>query len=208
MSILSAELPAATLAERRAIRRHQRKLRQSLSPQQRACATDQITAKLLSLPALVAASDIALFLAFDGEPDMHMLITTLWQLEKRVWLPTLHPFSPGNLLFVRYTAATKLRANPFQIMEPLIDVRRVTPLQQLDVMLIPLVAFDHRGYRLGMGRGYYDRTLASWQRDQFLPIGIAYDHQCIDHLPTANWDIPLPTIVTPSTLWQWPIPSC
>ena len=98
-----------------------------------------------------AAHSIAVFLSFDGELDTGPLIEQLWTLGKRVYLPVLHPFSPGHLLFLRYAPETPLVRNRFNILEPRLDVRQVLPLGELDVVLTPLVAFDHTGQRLGMG---------------------------------------------------------
>lgn len=60
------------------------------------------------------------------------------------------------------------------------------------MMFIPLVAFDEKGERLGMGGGFYDRTLAGWQKKGFYPVGLAHDCQQVDELPAAQWDVPLP----------------
>ncbi|ADO10697.1 Uncharacterized protein ygfA [Pantoea vagans C9-1] len=70
-------------------------------------------------------------------------------------------------------------------------------------MLVPLVAFDQHGQRLGMGGGFYDRTLQNWRQHGFLPVGLAHDCQQVDSLPVAEWDVPLPAVMTPSKLWQW-----
>lgn len=72
-------------------------------------------------------------------------------------------------------------------------------IHQLDVVITPLVAFDITGNRMGMGGGYYDRTLANWRTDQRpLPIGYAHDCQQVDKLAKQHWDIPLPYIITPT----------
>ena len=74
------------------------------------------------------------------------------------------------------------------------------PTHELDVILMPLVGFDNDGNRLGMGGGYYDRTLAYTRHAIKKPvlIGVAHDLQRVDRLPYASWDIPLNAIVTPT----------
>ncbi|BFO11703.1 hypothetical protein GGER_42130 [Serratia rubidaea] len=124
---------------------------------------------------------------------------------KRLYLPVLHPFSPGNLLFLHYHAGSVLRPNRFNILEPELDVRNVLPTSQLAVILAPLVAFDAQGQRLGMGGGFYDRTLQQWQHGGPYPIGLAHDCQQVESIPSEHWDIPLPEIVTPSKVWAWQI---
>ncbi len=81
-------------------------------------------------------------------------------------------------------------------------------MSQLDIIFTPLVAFDATGQRLGMGGGFYDRTLQDWeiayaqQRGPY-PIGLAHDCQRVDVLPVQDWDVPLPEIITPSTHYLW-----
>ena len=69
----------------------------------------------------------------------------------KVYLPVLHPFSRGNLLFLHYHPHSELVVNRLKITEPKLDVRDVLPLSELDVLITPLVAFDEQGQRLGMG---------------------------------------------------------
>ena len=108
------------------------------------------------------AKHIALYLANNGELDLKPFIRWCWQQNKHLYLPVVHPFSKGNLLFLRYNPKSTMVINRYKIEEPKLDVREIKPIQQLDVMLTPLVAFDSTGARIGMGGGYYDRTLAKW----------------------------------------------
>lgn len=71
--------------------------------------------------------------------------------EKQIYLPVLHPFCPGHLLFLHYRPDSQLIRNRLNILEPQLDVRDVLPLKRLDVVITPLVAFDRDGQRLGMG---------------------------------------------------------
>lgn len=189
--------------ERQAIRTHVRHLRRGLSAEQQKLAANSVAEHALNVASIDRAQHIALFLSVDGELNTRPLIARLWQQHKQVYLPVLHPFSAGNLLFIRYTPETLLTPNRLRIPEPPLDVRQIIPLDQLDVMFVPLVAFDKQGQRLGMGGGFYDRTLQHWRSHRFLPIGLAHDCQQVDTLPTESWDIPLPAMLTPSRLWQW-----
>ena len=189
--------------ERQAIRTHVRHLRRGLSAEQQTLAADSVAEHALNVAPVAQAQHIALFLSVDGELNTRPLLARLWQQKKQVYLPVLHPFSRGNLLFVRYTPETELVSSRLRIPEPPLDVRHIIPLDRLDVMFVPLVAFDKQGQRLGMGGGFYDRTLQNWRRHNFLPLGLAHDCQQVEALPTAEWDIPLPAILTPSRLWQW-----
>ncbi len=77
------------------------------------------------------------------------------------------------------------------------------PLSKLDVLITPLVAFDEQGQRLGMGGGFYDRTLQNWRDIGLQPVGYAHDCQGVERLPVEEWDIPLPAVITPTKVWQW-----
>lgn len=188
---------------RQQIRQSTRKKRQQLSAIEQQTAAQKIMQNALTHPKVNLAHNIALFLSFDGEIDTQPLISALWQQSKNVYLPVLHPFNRHNLLFLRYTTETQLVKNRFNIDEPPLDVTQVLPPSQLDIMMIPLVAFDEQGQRLGMGGGFYDRTLANWKQKGFYPIGLAHDCQQVQSLPVAHWDIPLPEIITPQKIWHW-----
>ncbi|MGJ0627308.1 5-formyltetrahydrofolate cyclo-ligase [Xenorhabdus bovienii] len=191
------------LSLRKSIRKQIRQLRQNLSPEQQSQFAQQVAQNAMSHPKIQQANKIALYLAFDGELDTRPLIQQFWQQNKQVYLPVLHPFSQHHLLFLHYHPETSLHYNRFNIEEPPLDVRQILPVSELDVMFIPLVAFDSTGQRLGMGGGFYDRTLAKWQQQNFYPIGLAHDFQLVNSLPSASWDIPLPEIITPEKIWRW-----
>ena len=190
-------------SERQQIRAQIRRQRQALSPQQQQQAAQQVAERALSLPLLAQARNVALFLSFDGELDTRPLISRLWQRGQQVYLPVLHPFSTGQLLFIRYLPDTPLTPNRYGIPEPSLNLTELAPLNILDIILVPLVAFDARGQRLGMGGGFYDRTLQHWQQHGVLPAGLAHCCQQVPALPTEQWDIPLPVIITPEKVWQW-----
>jgi len=150
---------------------------------------------------------VAIYKTNDGELDTQALIEYLWQQNIQVFLPVLHPFSDGHLLFLEYTSNSAMRANGFGILEPRLECQKVCPVKQLDVMFTPLVAFDDRGNRLGMGGGFYDRTLVSFSKNtadqKTKVIGIAHDIQKTLTLPVQAWDIPLPHILTPSRFYNF-----
>ncbi|MFV0261462.1 MAG: 5-formyltetrahydrofolate cyclo-ligase [Kluyvera sp.] len=194
---------SATPHSRQEIRQLIRQRRRALTPQQQTLFGQQAAARMMAWPPVVMAQTVAVFLSFDGELDTQPLIEQLWRAGKRVYLPVLHPFSPGNLLFLHYHPHSELVMNRLKIREPQLDVRDVLPLNQLDVLITPLVAFDEQGQRLGMGGGFYDRTLQNWQQHGIQPVGYAHDCQQVDALPVEQWDIPLPAAITPSKVWQW-----
>lgn len=191
--------------QRSQIRKTVRAKRNALSSLAQTIAAQDIVEQIQKLPQFQSAQNIALYLSADGELDTHPLIELCWSRNKNVYLPVLHPFSAGHLLFIHYTHETKMVENRFSIQEPQLDKTKVLPINQLDIIFTPLVAFDSTGQRLGMGGGYYDRSLENWYKTGkgALPIGIAHDCQQVNMIPSEKWDIPLPTIVTPSKVWSW-----
>ncbi|HCQ7057209.1 5-formyltetrahydrofolate cyclo-ligase [Klebsiella oxytoca] len=188
---------------RQQIRQQIRQRRRALTPEQQTQFALQAADRMMAYPPVLLAQTVAVFLSFDGELDTLPLIDQLWRAGKRVYLPVLHPFSPGNLLFLHYHPSSELVVNRLKIREPKLDVRDVLPLSQLDVLVTPLVAFDAAGQRLGMGGGFYDRALQNWRQHRLQPVGYAHDCQQVDALPTEQWDIPLPAVITPSKTWLW-----
>jgi 5-formyltetrahydrofolate cyclo-ligase len=202
--------PASQLAtSRQAIRNQVRARRRALSSHQQsefALAAAQHTMQYLKQ---IGANSVALYLASDGELDTTPLIQHLWQADIETYLPLLHPFSPGNLLFLQYHSQSPLKINRYGIPEPRLDVRRLIPVAQLDVIITPLVAFDGEGNRMGMGGGFYDRTLGNMPTDgspkagRPRAIGFAHDCQRVPSLPCEPWDVPLQAIITPTGLLEF-----
>ena len=110
--------------QRQAIRQLIRQRRRELTLSQQRFAAEKIAERVVAHAHIKAAHSIAVFLSFDGELDTGPLIEQLWTLGKRVYLPVLHPFNPGHLLFLRYAPETPLVRNRFNILEPRLDVRR------------------------------------------------------------------------------------
>ncbi|MFC5076500.1 putative 5-formyltetrahydrofolate cyclo-ligase [Vibrio thalassae] len=194
-----------SLSTRQQIRTLVRSRRQAISSNQQNMHANDLVVRVSQLSALNTAKKVALYLAKDGELDTLPTIHWLWTQDIETYLPVIHPFSKGQLLFLRYDQNTVLIRNRYQILEPKLSQCAICPVSQLDIIFTPLVAFDASGQRLGMGGGYYDRTLAPWENTPVGPtaIGLAHDCQQIDALPTESWDIPLETIITPSKTWHW-----
>ena len=189
-----------------------------LTNQQHTDAAKRIASRLRTLPFLDNSTTIAGYLVNDGEVNLTYFFESIWQssLDKKFALPVLHPVCKGHLLFLSYTQHSQLVKNKYNIEEPVLSCENVIPVRQCDVILMPLVGFDVNGNRLGMGGGYYDRTLSFTQRapdshsfsGSKAPklVGIAHDIQEVDALPVAPWDVPLDAIVTPSRTLQFTKP--
>ncbi len=194
-TILSNRMKSTQQTLRNQLRQQIRKTRANLTALQQQQAEDSITQQALALIEARNAQHIALYVSFDGEISTEKLIKTLWAQDKHVYLPVLHPFNPNHLLFLRYLPDTPMLKNKFGIWEPKLNVQNVLPLDELDILFTPLVAFDKQGNRLGMGGGFYDRTLQNWRNSSFIPVGLAHQCQQVEQLPTEVWDVPLHQIL-------------
>ena len=182
------------------IRQQIRLARRSLSNEQQTTDAKKLLTLLIQLDKVQQAKNIAISIAFDGEIQTMPFIEWCWENNKQVYLPVVHPFNKGHLLFLHYTANTEMIINQYGISEPKLKQQLTCPIKQLDIIFTPLVAFDKQGNRIGMGGGYYDRMLAPWfsEKSGPYPIGLAHDCQLVQQLPTEAWDVPLPEIITPS----------
>ena len=181
-SILSNRMKSTQQTLRNQLRQQIRKTRANLTALQQQQAENSITQQALALIEERNAQHIALYVSFDGEISTDKLIKTLWAQDKHVYLPVLHPFNPNHLLFLRYLPDTPMLKNKFGIWEPKLNVQNVLPLDELDILFTPLVAFDKEGNRLGMGGGFYDRTLQNWQNSSFITVGLAHQCQQVEQL--------------------------
>ncbi|MBW3140638.1 5-formyltetrahydrofolate cyclo-ligase [Ferrimonas balearica] len=182
----------------RAACRHQlRQARRALSPEQQKQAAIGLARHLPDHTLVQHAQSVALYIANDGELDPHLLAEVLHTRGKRLALPVLHPFHSQHLLFLEFQPGQPMRTNRYGIPEPDLDKTRVVPMAELDLILLPLVGFDNAGNRMGMGGGFYDRTLGCLDmgaRPQL--IGLAHECQRVDQLPVAPWDVPMDAIAT------------
>ncbi len=145
---------------------------------------------------------LALYYSVGNEVNLEHLFHYAWALNKTLFLPVLSRFPKGHLWWIQYIENTPMYLNRYQIPEPVHSGHaRRTKLRSLDVVFMPLVGFDDKGNRLGMGGGFYDRSLSrcfrqstTWHRP--VRIGVAYSWQQLTKIPNEPWDIPLDAIVT------------
>ncbi|AUI67182.1 MULTISPECIES: 5-formyltetrahydrofolate cyclo-ligase [Glaesserella] len=179
--------------QRQKLRKQMRAKRLALSSEQQTLAAQSIIPKSLELIEQHSAQHIAFYLPFNGEISPLALINELTKQGKDLYLPVLHPFSANQLLFLKYQGQEQLEMNRFGILQPKLDVRNVLPLSELEIIFVPLVACDKQCNRLGMGGGFYDRTLA--QAKHLISVGLAHHCQQVEQLPIESWDEPLDYIV-------------
>ncbi len=185
------------------LRRDFRELRRKLTASQQERAGHALFDVVSPLPQYRHARRLAFYLPNDGEIDPGTLLEHCVQGGKTCYLPVVHPSGHNRLHFVRYDPNAPLLLNRFGIAEPRLTHSRIAPVWTLDIIFLPLVAFDRSGTRLGMGGGYYDRSLAhasARKTQKPLLIGLAHSCQEVGVLPRAPWDVALHMVATEKEL--------
>ncbi len=192
-----------------ALRNAIRDKRRSLSPDQQAVAARGLLAQLQSVAAFLAATKIALYLTHDGEIDPRDVMKWCWQNSKQAYLPMVVQGEKNTLLFANVNEQTEYVENRFSIKEPVVEQDQIIQAQRLDLVLVPLVAFDQNGNRIGMGGGFYDTTFAFLKekltdQSHHNPrlIGIAHEIQKVGDIAAEHWDVPLTTVVTDKNIYN------
>lgn len=152
--------------------------------------------KILSEDLLKKADKIAAFSSFQNEPRTRKIIESLWLKNKSVFLPIINE---GSMNFFSYTSQTPIIENVFGIEEPDLSYAKSVSVESLDLILVPLVAFDKDCNRIGMGEGYYDKALSDLNnsnKKRTHLMGVAYNFQKVEQIKPNKWDVPLDCIVT------------
>ena len=182
--------PFMTKAE---IRTQMRQQRAALAETTRQAASQAITTALLARPEFQRGQEIACFLSLPQEIVTDGLLTACRQQHKRVCVPVWDPAS-NTYLLARWAPAQALMPGPHSVPEP--TAWQAVDLQTVDLVIVPGLAFDKQGGRLGYGKGYYDRILAGC-RATCCKIGLGYAWQVIDGpLPLASHDVHMDLLVT------------
>ncbi|MGD8558732.1 MAG: 5-formyltetrahydrofolate cyclo-ligase [Gammaproteobacteria bacterium] len=194
------------MASRKNLRSTIRAQRRALTEQQLSDYANQFAHHVSKSRLFLNSQRVAFYIANDGELDPSILMAQAWAMGKDCYLPIVTETHDKSLWFAPYEPDQPMVANQFGIPEPDVSRRKWVKARLLDLVIMPLVAFDRKGNRLGMGAGYYDRTLAflkhrqQWIKPRLLGIGYSFQQQkAIDHQP---WDVPLAYIATEKKLFK------
>lgn len=151
-----------------------------------------IAKQLVQLQEFKEANTIAITLSRFPEVDTWQIIRNGWQLGKRIVVPKCFP-QTKEMVFKEITSFTQLESVYFGLFEPIEGQTIEVPKAELDLIIVPGMAFTSDGYRLGFGGGYYDRYLQDFKGTT---ISLAFSSQIHNNLPIENHDIPVKTIIT------------
>ena len=183
------------------LRARYRSLRQRLDGPSRSRKNRRINQRLEDLAVLKTGQRIAAYLASPEEAAIDAFIEFAWQRQQSIFLPCIDS-ARGQMTFVQYHPDAPLKKNRFGLLEPA-DRTDIVQASELNCALVPLVAFDGLGNRLGMGGGYYDRFFAE-PTGRPIMIGIAFsEQQTTTPLPYEQWDVPMDMVVTDLTTQQF-----
>lgn len=194
---------SAPSLRQRTLRQDIRQQRRELHPAFRREAARQIRRHMAISIRYVRARHVAFFFPTRDELDLWPLVCDSADRGKVCYLPVmtdrLMRFRSSPLAFQAFDPQEKdlVRGN-FGIMEPAFNPHEQTRLSRLDVIFVPLIAFDRQGNRVGMGKGYYDRTLAGLANSYRRPwlVGCGFSMQEVEAIPVNAWDVPLDAILT------------
>ena len=201
----TATLPEETAQARTDVRHTMRRLRAEQPPALALSRSAAAQKRLMDWPLWQQARSVALYVGVRGELATGTLLQAAWQEQKVVWLPRVRPEAPGFMDFVACGGMHQLRPGPLGLLEPVDCLMGVGPAGPHgtrpgqpdvdpatnphfapDLALLPGVAFDHAGGRLGYGGGYYDRFL---EKSLTCPrVGLCFEFQLVPSLPLAPWD--------------------
>jgi len=185
-------------------------LRSSLREKRRKLSTEQQMAASLALFNMLGNQDffrvaqrIAFYQVADGELDPRMLLDLALSEGKSCFLPVIQQDNPEFVSFAPYDANTELVPNKWGIAEP--PGSEVISPTNFDVVFVPLVAFSKDCFRLGMGKGFYDRTFSFKifnRRSNPLLVGLAHECQLVDSFPVESWDVRLDAVATEREIYR------
>ena len=202
-------------AEKRSIRNSLRRLRRVLPAAEAGRLSESICHNVRMFPHFKRALSVGLYLSVDNEVDLSSLLLAATLSKKAVFLPVVDKVRK-SLLFARYRQGDPLVVGAFGIREPVallgqtgLAKTEYAAVSTIDILFLPLVAFDRSGWRLGYGGGYYDRVLAPQKSSNVvaaqvvaaadkrpLLVGLAYHFQEVSALPYTAHDIPMDFVVT------------
>jgi 5-formyltetrahydrofolate cyclo-ligase len=152
---------------------------QSLSNEEKVCQSENILRQLEELPLFQQAGIVLLYWSLPSEVQTHKIVEK-WSKKKTILLPVVY----GNELLIKaYTDNSCLEIGAFEVCEP--NTEEFTNLSAIDLCIVPGLAFDKNGNRLGKGKGFYDKLLPKISCPK---IGICYDVQLVDNIPCDEWD--------------------
>nr|WP_263325724.1 5-formyltetrahydrofolate cyclo-ligase [Neobacillus sp. Marseille-Q6967] len=139
-----------------------------------------------------SANVIGITISRPPEVDTYQIIRKAWESGKKVVVPKCYP-KDRQLSFRTLTEFSQLETVYYGLYEPKLDKTTEIHIAEIDLLIVPGLAYTKEGYRLGFGGGYYDRFLSHFQGQT---LSLAFGSQIVEKLPTEDYDIPVSKIIT------------
>ncbi len=175
--------------EKSDIRRKIKAMRSMMLDMEKAQAAEEVFARLENTAAFMLAEKILMYHSLPDELPTHRFLDK-WKEKKRFFLPRVNGV---NLDILPYDES-RLELGSFHIEEPIGN--DIVDADDIELIVVPAVAYDRRGNRLGRGKGFYDRLLATTQATK---IGVGYEFQLVDEIPAEKHDVPMDMVITQNT---------
>lgn len=169
------------------------KRRKSLTALQISKKSAEIASKLFTLDSFKNAKSVMFYCSFSGEVDTKLMVDYALAQGKKVFLPCANE-KAKTLNALEFNSKCVLEKGPYGILQPIQKAKKSRAVKHFDIVVVPAIAFDKCGYRVGFGHGYYDRFLAS--ANYSFSVGLAYDFAVVKSLPKESFDVPVNVLIT------------
>ena len=186
------------------IRKEMRRLRSGLDPDWIARTSELVQRRVLEIDEFKQAAVVSCYLADIGEVHMNLIMETCWKAGKKVLVPAYWA-AREEYRWACLERNDRLRIGPWGIPEP--EKAAIASGADVDMVIVPGVAFDEQGNRLGHGCGYYDRLLSGFREGPAFKLGIAFAYQVVESLPALPHDVIMDAVATERGLFRRPRPA-
>jgi 5-formyltetrahydrofolate cyclo-ligase len=178
------------------LRKKYKKIRDGLPVKYQREASSKISTNVLKIPELKKSKAVGIYLSKTSEVRTYRILEKLFKLKKIVAVPKVHKKN-NDLSFHQIKSLKDCRLSDFNILEPISKCPKI-PLSKIDFLLVPGIAFDRHGHRLGYGKGFYDQFL---KESNVFAVGLTYEKTLLKKLPAEKRDIPVSCIVTEKNVY-------
>lgn len=185
--------------ERASLRKDLRHKRHLLSSFEQHHAAKRLYHQVVTRPFFIKARRVGFYFASDSEIDPLAILFKALEMGKQCYLPVLSPHRQGQVCFAPFRDGDALQPNNWGILEPAIRTTQLVSPRSINLVFVPLVGFDEHCNRMGMGKGFYDRTFSYRNRVGYQKpklVGLGHECQKVAAIPMEPWDVGLDAIVS------------
>lgn len=154
--------------------------------------SEEITEKLINSTEWIKAKTIGITISTGREVNTHAIIDTGWKEGKQIVVPKCFP-EKKQMKFFQIKSFDEVEDSFYSLKEPITTITPLVRKEHIDLLIVPGLVYDKRGYRIGFGGGYYDRYLANYKNKT---LSLAFHFQVIEEVPYELYDIPVEKIIT------------